>query len=202
MKEMIIDGKICKSYPFDVRYFVSQCGFVYSTIHKKWLLPQKSKSGYLNLNIINPRTQKKFISVHRLVALTFHGNPPNGKNEINHIDGNKLNNHLLNIHWCSRSENIKYGFDNNQFEEKRELISNNNKKLWQEGKKLNAVKLGGLKRKEFKRGKHEQSKKVKHIISGTIFDCILDACDYAKISRAKMYQILHNKHKTKEYIFI
>lgn len=51
------------------------------------------------------------IGVHRLVAVTFIGPPPEGKPWVNHKDGNKKNNHFLNLEWTSPSENIQHKYD-------------------------------------------------------------------------------------------
>lgn len=64
-------------------------------------------SGYKTIH--NPRT-KKMVRVHRLVAQRYIPNP-NNYPEVNHIDGNKSNNHYTNLEWCIPSMNIKHAFD-------------------------------------------------------------------------------------------
>jgi hypothetical protein len=68
-----------------------------------------SSSGYLN--VIASRNQKRqtFI-VHQLVAQYFLGEKPK-ECVIDHIDGNKLNNHVSNLKYVSPAENSRKRFD-------------------------------------------------------------------------------------------
>lgn len=62
---------------------------------------------YLTIILYNENREKKTFHVHRLVALHFVEGWYEGS-EVNHIDGNKQNNHYTNLEWCSRSENIMH----------------------------------------------------------------------------------------------
>jgi hypothetical protein len=63
-------------------------------------------SGYKIVNLKVDGKQHNHL-VHRLVAASFVPNPEN-KKFVNHIDGNKLNNEVSNLEWCTRSENMKH----------------------------------------------------------------------------------------------
>ena len=56
--------------------------------------------------------------VHRLVAFAFIPKQE-GKDYINHIDGNRLNNNVENLEWCNHLENNRHAFENG-------LMPNNN----------------------------------------------------------------------------
>lgn len=62
--------------------------------------------GYVKVNLFRNSCGKQF-SVHRLVAEAFIPNPDNLP-QVNHKDGNKQNNTVENLEWCSVSENINH----------------------------------------------------------------------------------------------
>lgn len=61
------------------------------------------RCGYHRLNLANKGKKQNFF-VHRLVAVAFIPNPEN-KPFVNHIDGDKFNNHYSNLEWVSSHEN-------------------------------------------------------------------------------------------------
>lgn len=69
-----------------------------------------ARNGYVYIDLYKRNKRKKFY-VHQLVAKTFLNNELN-KEQVNHIDGNKLNNKLSNLEWATRSENMKHAYDN------------------------------------------------------------------------------------------
>jgi hypothetical protein len=65
------------------------------------------KPFYVTKNYLHISLFKKNYSMHRLVAEHFIPNP-NNLPQVNHIDGNKSNNHYSNLEWVTNRENVSH----------------------------------------------------------------------------------------------
>lgn len=96
-----IEWRACARYP---QYEVSNDGEI-RHIGKSPRKQSKTKNGYYSVDIKDKTTGKRHWEyVHRLVAEAFIENPQ-GKRCINHKDGNKQNNLVENLEWCTHTEN-------------------------------------------------------------------------------------------------
>lgn len=94
--------KPIKDYP---HLLISRTGKVWTTKYDRELHPLVTNRGYLRVNLSKDKTVKR-VHVHRLVAQAFIPNPDN-LSEVDHIDGNKLNNTVENLQWISHSDNMR-----------------------------------------------------------------------------------------------
>lgn len=63
-------------------------------------------SGYKVVNVVVGNKRRNLVT-HRIVAKTYIPNPEN-KPQVNHIDGDKQNNHVNNLEWCTAKENAHH----------------------------------------------------------------------------------------------
>lgn len=112
-------------------YRVSSEGNVFSIRSNKVLKQGKTSkasngSYYFKVDLCKNGKQESAL-IHRLVAQAFILNPEN-KPQVNHIDGNKLNNSVENLEWCTREENQQHAWENGLHEKTREVFEQNRSK--------------------------------------------------------------------------
>lgn len=91
------------------RYVNHRNGSV-SRMRPKILAQHPDPKGYLKIRT-SVNNKKTSIKVHRAVAEAFISNPEN-KPQVDHIDGDKTNNHVSNLRWVSNKENFDYSVKN------------------------------------------------------------------------------------------
>ena len=165
------DGRIW-SYPKRINSFKG-----------KWLKLQimtntknrnKPRSNYM-VYLYKNGEGKRFL-VHRLVALTFIPNPEN-KPQINHKDGNPLNNNVNNLEWVTSSENIRHGIKNG-------LINNYTEKA-KRSRSENGKKTGAI-----------NSMKYRRIFTFAEAECIRAINKYGKKSCRAIARVYNCSNKT------
>ncbi len=75
----------------------------------KIMVVSENNKEYKQISLSKNNKLKTF-KIHRLIALAFIPNP-NNYPYVNHIDGNKKNNNIINLEWCTAQMNIKHAYD-------------------------------------------------------------------------------------------
>ena len=110
-------------------------------------IPTVDKNGYYYLNL-GGRNGERWL-LHRLVATMWI--PITTKyNTVNHINGNKGDNSVENLEWCSRVENIKKGFDDGLYDENKLHLAYNS---WKNGHTVVPPHIKFLIKKDYSGGK-------------------------------------------------
>lgn len=110
-------GHIVKDIPtYEDKYAITEDGsYIIDKERMKpiyrWIIDRRGyKSWVCQLHC--PKRGRKHHMVHRLVLSAWVGPPADDlRTEVNHIDGNGLNNHYSNLEWCTKAENQRHAVD-------------------------------------------------------------------------------------------
>ena len=105
-------------------YIITSDGKVYSEKTNKYLTNHLNDSGYYRVSITNDTKNKKNYT-HRLVAEAFLPKPSIEQTQVNHKNGNRLDNDYKNLEWMTPSENTQHSKTNNkqQYKHLQKLIA-------------------------------------------------------------------------------
>lgn len=87
-------------------YYIYDDGMVWSELSGIFLKTTVNNRGY---RLVRGRKRDGtwgIVTVHRLVAMHFLPKPKDENSQVDHIDGNKLNNNASNLQWLTSRENI------------------------------------------------------------------------------------------------
>jgi hypothetical protein len=111
----------------DLPYLVDDLGNIYSIKSKTQLKLARKSNGYLQAKLFvsyDTKTKKRvyvYPYVHRLVAEYFIDNPSKLPC-VNHIDGNKENNSVDNLEWCTYAQNMQHAVRTGLFKKDRKIL--------------------------------------------------------------------------------
>ena len=91
---------------YESLYLVSSCGDIYSLKTASIRKNTMYSGGYYKIDLAKAKT----VPIHRIVAMTYIPNPHNLP-YVNHIDGDKTNNCVDNLEWCSAQQNAQHAID-------------------------------------------------------------------------------------------
>ena len=90
-------------------YAIDEFGIVYSKYYNYRIMKTSiDKDGYATITLKNDRNTYSHFGIHRLLLIAFKPVENMENLQVNHIDGNKLNNSLDNLEWCTCEENLKH----------------------------------------------------------------------------------------------
>lgn len=114
-----------KGIPDFAGYYADEKGFIYTTLQKgcrnRYDLSKRIPPKVLNIRKTNKdygrvymrresTNSREDVYIHRIIAELFIPNPSNLP-EVNHIDGNRLNNNVNNLEWVDRIDNMKHAME-------------------------------------------------------------------------------------------
>lgn len=125
-------------------YTITSNGEVFSDNSGKMKTRNKGNTQYQIINFMREDGSKKTFRLHRLVMMAFSPIDNMEEMEINHKDGDKTNNSLENLEWCTSSENQKHAFKNDLQKARRGEESNFSKLTKEDIDKIFRMRSAGM----------------------------------------------------------
>lgn len=94
---------------FERKYDIHPDGRVWNKGKNAWHSQTQNPNGYMKVHLKMNGKEEQLL-VHRVVALHFLPNPYEHP-QVNHMDGDKTNNHVENLEWMSREQNIQHSLE-------------------------------------------------------------------------------------------
>ena len=125
---------IAKEIPGYSGYWITKDGSIYSDRSGSIieLKTRVSQSGYISATVTGDDLKRTSLGIHRLLALAYLEKTEE-QTEVNHKDGDKSNNNLSNLEWCTHSENETHKVHNFMTERTRPVMITNKstgKTIW------------------------------------------------------------------------
>jgi hypothetical protein len=157
-------------------YQVSNTGRVRRNGHNKDKAVRVANDGYLKTDLYMDG-KRKTKRINRIVAQAFIPNPEN-KPEVNHKDGNKLNNNVSNLEWNTKPENVKHAWENGLAKPSHGMLGKKNPNGGRKGIPFRIVE------------------------TGEVFNTLAECANIIGGSDTRISDCLHSKQKTyKDYHF-
>jgi len=178
-------------------YSVSNFGEVRNDKKNTYMGYSFDAKGYYRVALSknNKRYAKR---VHRLVAQAFLPNPEN-KEQVNHLDGNKLNNNVCNLEWCTNQENQDHYWSFLDDGTRRNKISQGVKNAYKNNPKLAKDKRDAFYRnidKILAGAKEKMSVSIVRLEDGKIYSSISDAERELGISNSNIVAVCKGRKST------
>lgn len=186
---------------FNSLYMVSDMGRImsFNKIKGRIMSPSIAPNGYAGVTLIYPESTRNRFTVHSIVANHFVSGKTEERNEVNHINGDKLDNKASNLEWCTREENMTHHrLTNNYGKDFHIRMENEINDAWERlGKNYYSSKEAS---DRMKTSFNPRSNPVIHLETGIFYNSLSEA--YRSYNIAVVYQTVYTRALKGKSVFM